>query len=97
MLNSTMNSAQRQGNGFQFLADSNSMTGIDIPFGTAATYYFNFSLPLVSLIGINANQKLFPIGLLTNLQLVMQTNAFLPISTYCTAVSVQPAMTFQLD
>jgi hypothetical protein len=98
LLNATLNSAQRQANAFQFGADSNTMTGIDLPIGTAATYYFNCSLPLVSLIGINGNSKMFPIGLLQNMQLQILTNQFMPISSYCTVVpTTMPSATITLD
>jgi hypothetical protein len=86
LLNSTLNLAQRQANAWQFGCDANTMTGIDLPTTTAGTYYFNASLPLISIIGVNGGDKLFPTGLIQNLQLQILTNQFMPISTYCTVI-----------
>ena len=100
LLNSTLNVAQRQANAWQFGADSNTFTGIDLPVASSATvttYYINVSLPLVSLIGVNYNTKMFPVGMLQNLSLQVLTNQFAPISFYCSAVTGQPAATMTLD
>jgi hypothetical protein len=100
LLNATLNTSQRYANAFQFGADSNTFTGIDLPItGVAnATYTFNCSLPLISIIGVNGGDKLFPIGLIQNLQLQVTTNQWMPISTYCTAIPApQPLFKVKLD
>jgi hypothetical protein len=72
-------------------------TELSVAFGTAGTYYFNFTVPLLSgVVGIlNTSQKLLPVGTLgtdSALQLVMQLASTLPISTFCTGVTVQPVI-----
>jgi len=97
LINNTCNFSQRQANLFQMGADSNAGTGLELPYTATGTYYFNVSLPLISLIGINGNSKLFPVGILQNLQLQLTTTQTLPISTYCTGVSTQPVASVKLD
>jgi hypothetical protein len=74
--------------------DTNTNTGIDLPWvGAAATVYrFNFTIPLLSVIGANYD-KLFPVGSINNLQLQMTTANQLPFASYCTAVpTTQPVI-----
>lgn len=90
LLQNTVNLAQRYGGMTVGLGcDSNSANGIDLPHAAVGTYRFNFCLPLISIIGVNSD-KLFPIGMLNNLQLQMTTASLLPIVSYCTAISAQP-------
>lgn len=63
------------------ITNTGSYTGIDLPTTAGAgTYYFTFSIPLISMIGVNCARegKLFPYGL-APLQLIMTTNQYLPI------------------
>jgi hypothetical protein len=67
--------------------DTNTNTGIDLPWAGAATtvYRFNFTIPLLSVIGANYD-KLFPVGSINNLQLQMTTANQMPLSSFCSAV-----------
>lgn len=69
-------------------ADNNSANGIDLPL-TAASFRFNFCIPLLSVIGVNCD-KLFPVGSVNNLQLQLTTATTAPIASYCTAAATQP-------
>ena len=90
LLQNTVNLAQRYGGMTVGMGcDSNSANGIDLPHAAIGTYRFNFCIPLLSMIGINSD-KLFPIGMVNNLQLQMTTATLLPIVSYCTAVAAQP-------
>ena len=90
LLQNTVNLAQRYGGMTVGMGcDSNSANGIDLPHAAVGTYRFNFCIPLLSMIGINSD-KLFPIGMVNNLQLQMTTATLLPIVSYCTAVAAQP-------
>ena len=101
MLNSTVNSSERYGSmTISSGADENSFGGIDIPYTNTGTYYFNFSIPLISILGLNTSgtsNKLLPIGSIANLMLRMTTSASLPFATYCTAITQQPVFTTTLD
>jgi hypothetical protein len=77
--------------------DTNTNTGLDIPHGTIGTYYYIFSIPILSLIGISSNDKIFPTGLIQNLQLQMTTTSNTPFSSYCTSATTQPVMNWYLD
>ena len=72
--------------------DTNTQTGIDLAIGTTGAYRYNFTIPLLSVIGANYD-KLFPVGSINNLQLQMTTANILPISSNCTAVTTQPTLT----
>ena len=93
LLNNTVNYAERYGGISVALgADSNSMNGIDLP-TTAGTYRYSFCLPLLSVIGINTSDKLFPVGSVNNLQLILGTANICPVVTYCTTVpTAQPVI-----
>lgn len=92
LLQNTVNYAERTGGiGICMSADTNSLSGIDLP-TDAAAYRFNFCIPLISLIGINT-EKYFPVGSVNNLQLQMTTANLIPIVTYCTAVATNVALT----
>ena len=93
LLQNTVNYAERTGGiGICMGADTNSLTGIDLATATAATYRYNFCLPLISLIGVNT-EKYFPVGSVNNLQLQLTTANLIPIVTYCTAVTTNVALT----
>lgn len=70
-------------------ADTNSTTGIEIAHTGTTTYRYSFCIPLISVIGVNTD-KLFPVGSVNNLQLVMTTANLMPLASYCTAVVTQP-------
>jgi len=87
LLNNTVSESERYG-GISICmgTDTNSNNGIDLPFATAGSYRINFSIPLISMIGINCPDKLFPIGSVNNLQLQLQTAMNYPVVSYCTTV-----------
>ena len=72
--------------------DTNSPNGIDLPHGNTGTYRFNFTIPLLSVIGANSPDKFFPIGSLNNIQLQLQTANYMPFVSYCGSgiVTAQP-------
>jgi hypothetical protein len=71
--------------------DVNSANGVDLAHAATGTFYYSFTIPLMSLIGQNNNSgKWLPIGLINNLQLTLSTAALLPVATYCSAVATQP-------
>jgi hypothetical protein len=76
-------------------ADSNSANGIDLAYsGTVNTAYrYNFCIPLLSVIGVNSD-KLFPVGSVNNLQLVMTTANITPVTSQCgaTAPTTNPVL-----
>ena len=73
--------------------DTNTNTGIDLAITTVGTYRYNFTIPLLSVIGANYD-KLFPIGSINNMQLQMTTANQLPIATYALTTTglTQPAI-----
>lgn len=90
LLQNTVNSSQRSGGiSIAMGCDSNSNTGIELGHASISTFRYNFSIPLLSMIGVNSD-KLFPVGMVNNLQLQMTTATILPIVAYCTAVATQP-------
>ena len=87
LLNNTVSKSERTGGISVCMGtDDNSYTGVDLPFGALGTYRINFSIPLLSVIGINCPDKLFPIGSVNNLQLQLLTASLYPIVSYCTVV-----------
>jgi len=85
LLQNTVNLAQRFGGiTIGMGTDSNSATGIELGHASISAFRYNFSIPLLSMIGINSD-KLFPVGMVNNLQLQMTTSTLLPILAYCTA------------
>jgi len=89
LLQNTVSYSQRAGGISQMGCDTNSANGIDLAHATVGTYRYNFSIPLLSMIGINSD-KLFPVGMVNNLQLQMTTSSLLPIVAYCSAVTTNP-------
>lgn len=86
LLQNTVSLSERQGGiGICMGADVNSANGIDLG-TTAASFRYNFCIPLISVIGVNTD-KFFPIGSVNNMQLVMTTAAITPIVTYNTAMA----------
>jgi hypothetical protein len=71
-------------------SDNNSATGLDLAYGTAGTYRYNFCIPLISIIGINSD-KLIPISAIDNLQLQLTTASIAPVVTMCSAVTTNVA------
>lgn len=71
--------------------ETSKNTGIDLP-TAVGTYYFNFSVPLISIIGLSTLDKLLPIGSISNLQLQLMTSQILPVSSFCTATTTQPVI-----
>jgi hypothetical protein len=109
MLNATISQDERYGSiSISCGGDNDSFSGIDLPLYSATnegaqsgTHYFNFCIPLASIIGLNTastSQKLFPVGSIGNLNLTMTTANLLPIASYCTtAVVPQPTLSFKLS
>jgi hypothetical protein len=89
LLQNTVSYSQRTGGISQMGCDTNSANGIDLAHATVGTYRYNFSIPVLSMIGINSD-KLFPVGMVNNLQLQMTTASLLPIVAYCSAVTTNP-------
>jgi len=100
MLNTTVNTSEKYGAwSVSSGADTNSNSGLDLPQQTG-TFSFNFSIPLMSIIGLNlatTSNKLLPVGSIGNLMLRMTTAQQLPFTSYCTAIVTQPVYTVSLD
>lgn len=98
MLQNTVNQSERNGGiSIAMGADSNSASGIEVAHtGASASYRYNFCIPLMSVIGVNTADKLFPIGSVNNLQLQMTTAALTPIIAYATAVTTNITFTTPL-
>jgi hypothetical protein len=93
LLQNSVNFAERYGGLSVCMGtDTNTTNGIDLPITTAGSYRFNFTIPLLSVIGANYD-KLFPVGSINNLQLQMTTANQTPISGTCAAVTTQPGIT----
>lgn len=73
-------------------ADNNSANGVDLATAATGTFRYNFSIPLLSVIGVNTD-KFFPVGSVNNLQLQMTTASLIPIITYCSAVATPITLT----
>jgi hypothetical protein len=83
MLANTVNLSERWGGiSVAMGADSNSANGIDLPFTPTGSYRYSFTIPLMSVIGVNSD-KLFPVGLSSKLMLQLTTAKALPFVTYC--------------
>jgi hypothetical protein len=83
MLQNTVSYSERNGGiSVAMGADTNSANGIDLGHATAQAYRYNFSIPLLSVIGANSD-KLFPIGACNNMQLQMTTANLYPLASYC--------------
>ena len=94
LLQNTVNTSERNGGiSVSMGADSNTANGIDLVHNTLGSYRYTFCIPLLSVIGANAGDKLFPVGSVNNLQLVMTTANITPIGSYCTAATTQPVFT----
>jgi hypothetical protein len=86
MLNGTVNHSERWGGvSISMGCDTNANSGTDLPVAVG-TYYFNFAIPLISIIGLSTD-KLIPVGAIQNLQLALMTANVLPVATFCTAVT----------
>ena len=104
LLNASVNTSERYGlMSVCCGCDNDSYNGVQLPTGAATgTFYYNFSVPLISIIGINTagtSGKLFPVGSVSNLLLRLQTTSLLPFASYCTvaAPGVQPVFNVTLD
>jgi hypothetical protein len=93
LLQNTVNQAERYG-GLSIAcgADTNSGNGIELAHSATGSYRYNFTIPLLSVIGASSD-KLIPIGSIGNMQLQMTTANLLPFVSYCTAITTQPALT----
>ena len=88
MLQNTVNQSERNGGiSIAMGADSNSASGIDLAHTGTTTNRYNFCIPLMSVIGVNTDSKMFPIGSVNNLQLQLTTASLTPIVAYSTAVA----------
>ena len=92
LLQNSVNSAERYGGISVCMGtDTNSHAGIDLAIANTGSYRYNFTIPLLSVIGANYD-KLFPIGSINNLQLQMTTANLLPITSFGGAITTQPAI-----
>lgn len=89
-LNSLVNYAERYGGITAMGCDTNSMNGIELANASTGTFYYTFTIPLMSIIGQSTTEKYLPVGLINNLQLLLQTSASLPVTSFCTAVATAP-------
>jgi hypothetical protein len=100
MLNTTVNTSEKYGSwSVSSVAETDSNLGLDLPQQTG-TFTFNFSIPLLSIIGLNlanTSNKLLPVGSIGHLMLRMTTAQQLPFGSYCSAVITQPVYTVALD
>lgn len=93
MLQNTVNFSERYGGiSVAMGTDSNTANGVDIAHTGTTAYRYNFCIPLMSIIGVNSD-KMFPVGSVNNLQLVMTTANIVPLVSFCTAVATQPVFT----
>jgi hypothetical protein len=89
LLNNTVSTSERLGGiSVAMGCDTNGQNGVDLGFVTG-TYRYNFCVPLLSVIGVNSD-KMFPVGSVNNLQLVMTTSSITPVTSYCTAIQTTP-------
>lgn len=74
----------------------NQFSGINLPHAATGTYRFNFTIPLMSIIGQNnIGGRYLPVGMLNNLQLFLQTSSLLPVVAYAVTgatVTTQPVI-----
>jgi len=97
-LSCLVNSAERTGSVGFMGTDYNpsQFSGINLPHAATGTYRFNFSIPLMSIIGQNnIGGRYLPVGMLQNLQLFLQTPALLPVVAYATTgatITTQPVI-----
>lgn len=91
LLQNTVNFSERYGGiSVAMGADTNSANGLEIAHATVANNYrYTFCIPLLSVIGVNSD-KMFPVGSVNNLQLIMTTANLVPLVSYCTAITTQP-------
>lgn len=91
MLQNTVNYSERYGGiSVAMGADTNTANGIELAHSATGSYRYNFCLPLLSIIGAGSD-KFFPIGAVNNMQLQMTTANLMPLVSYCTAITTQPA------
>ena len=81
-LNSLVSTSNRYGSISQMGCDVNSNSGIELP-TAIGTYFYHFTIPLMSIIGQNTQDKWLPIGLINALQLQINTSALLPFTSVC--------------
>lgn len=101
LLTSCVNQAQRFGNQSVSMGidESASFSGIDLP-TAEGTYFYSFSIPLLSMISLNAvDGLLFGAGQLQGLELEVTTAPKCPVTSYCTnAGTTQPVIApWELD
>jgi hypothetical protein len=91
------NSAERSGSLTFMGCDYYQSSGINLAHATVGTYRYNFSIPLMSIIGMNnVGGRYLPVGMLNNMQLFIQSASLLPIVAYATTgatVTTQPVIT----
>ena len=101
LLNSSVNQAERYGP-FSIAqgCEVDRHTGCNLNFTATGTIYYNFSVPLISIIGLNTagvSGKLFPVGSIGNLLLRVQTSSLLPFSSSATATNITQQPIFQVS
>lgn len=91
-LNTLVNFAERYGGITALGCDVDAPQGIELAHASTGTYYYNFTIPLMCLLGQSTYDKWIPIGMMQNIQLLLNTSNTLPVATYCTAVTTQPVI-----
>ena len=79
--------------------DVDSMTGVNLNFLQTGIQYYTFTVPLISIIGLNTagvSGKLFPVGSVSNLLLRIGTTPLLPFSTHATGTLITTPPIFQV-
>lgn len=94
ILNASISYSERTGcfGGFAG-TDSNSASGLEMAHAATGTYYYSFTIPILSIIGLSTTDRFFPVGLCQNLQLAVNTASALPWTSSCTAITTQPVYT----
>ncbi len=93
LLACTVTKGERQGGISCTGLDTNTGTGVDLSLANTAavatntaavvgTTTYNFALPLMSIIGLNNTEKLFPIGSISNVVMEIDTASTLPFAGY---------------
>jgi len=91
LLQSTVNQSERYGL-MSIGCDNDTFAGIDLNHASTNPFYYNFTIPLINLLGLNGSDQLIPIGAIGSLQLVLNTATNIPFTSFCTATTTQPVI-----
>ncbi len=91
LLNASVSFSERTGMISAFGGeDSNTANGMEMPHAATGTYYYSYTIPVLSIIGLSTTDRFIPIGCMQNMQLVVNLASQLPWTTSCTAITTQP-------